>query len=265
MLGQSDLVMSTERVDDVALLIGQRGTLGCPEVLERPRPCHWTQRGRSWGWTAVIWLASLVTAGDHRQGSRATSITGLHHTLSPRRAQRIEPRAGSEDRLSPLLTPLSQPAYGHAIARDLQARSMAMHDWAQHVLRCDATTGLGAHAVSAGGVGPFGQRNDAPPRPHSQVMRGALAPLGRPLVTDGWSGERADDGFDLPLIERMRRGLPKTGLRLVGDGKMSAVDPRAYLARPQAWDVSPWPLTGATAAAMDAWSTAGVTKREAGE
>jgi transposase len=58
-LGQSDLVIITERVDDVALLIGQMVKMGLPEVLDRHIPRHWTQRGLSWGWTAVIWLASM--------------------------------------------------------------------------------------------------------------------------------------------------------------------------------------------------------------
>ena len=71
-LGQSDLVIITERVDDVALLIGQMVTMGLPEVLDRHIPRHWTQRGLSWGWTAVIWLAYIVTAGDHRKVSVET-------------------------------------------------------------------------------------------------------------------------------------------------------------------------------------------------
>jgi hypothetical protein len=48
-LGQSDLVMSTERVDDVALLIGQMVKMGFVEVLDRPIPRHWKQLGLSWG------------------------------------------------------------------------------------------------------------------------------------------------------------------------------------------------------------------------
>ena len=81
-LGPSDLVMITERVDDVALLIGQMVKMGLPEVLDRPIPRHWTQRGLSWGWTAVIWLASIITAGDHRKVSVETYLKGRHHTLS---------------------------------------------------------------------------------------------------------------------------------------------------------------------------------------
>jgi len=59
--------------------------------------------------------------------------------------------------------------------------------------------------------------------------------------------------------------LKTTGLLFVGDGKMSALDTRAYLARHQDFSLSPLPLTGTTAEAMDAWITAGVTQGAAGE
>jgi transposase len=58
-------------------------------------------------------------------------------------------------------------------------------------------------------------------------MTGSLDPLGMPLATDVRSGERADDGLDLPLIERIETGLNTPGLLFVGDGKMSAWATRA--------------------------------------
>ncbi len=67
------------------------------------------------------------------------------------------------------------------------------------------------------------------------------------------------------MMERIRTGLNKTGLLFVGDWKRSALDTRASLARPQDWYVSPLPLTGGTAEAMDAWITTGGTQGEAGE
>jgi transposase len=264
-LGQSDLVMITERVDDVALLIGQMVKRGLPEVLDRHIPRHWTQRGLSWGWTAVIWLAYIVTEGDHRKVSVETYIKGMHHTLRHLTAQVIEPLDFSDDRLSHLLKHLSKPAYWHPIEHDLNARSIAVYDLSQDVIRCDATTVSGAHEVIAGGLLQFGHSKDDPTRPQIKVMLGSLDPLGMPLATDVLSGERADDGLYIPIIERIRSGLHKTGLLFVGDCKMSALDTRASLARHQDWYLSPLPLTGATAEAMDAWITAGVTKREAGE
>src|SRR6266704_4543320 len=263
-LGQSDVVMITERVDDVALLIGQMVKMGLPEVLDRHIPRHGTQRGLSWGWTAVIWLASIVTEGDHRNVSVATSLKGMRHTLSHLTAQSLDPLDFSDDRLSHLLTHLSKPAYWHQIEHDLNVRSIEVHALPQDVIRCDATTVSGEHEVAEGGLLQFGHSKDDPTRPQIKVMMGSLDPLGMPLATDVLSGERADDSLYIPIIERIRRGLNKTGLLFVGDCKMSALETRAYLARHQDCYLSPLPLTGATAAAMDAWITTGVTQGEAG-
>src|SRR6266852_4969406 len=86
-----------------------------------------------------------------------------------------------------------------------------------------------------------------------------------PLSTDVLSGERADDGLYLPLMERIRTGVSTSGLLFVGDCKMSALEIRTYLAQHRDFYLSPLPLTGLTAEAMDAWIAEGVTKGGAGE
>jgi len=265
LLGQNELVIITERVDDVVLLLGQMVKMGLPEILDRHIPRHWTQRGLSWGWTAVIWLAYIVTEGDHRKVSVETYLKGMHHTLSHLTAQVIEPLDFSDDRLSHLLKHLSKPTYWHQIERDLNARSIEVYPLPQDVIRCDATTVSGDHEVTTEGLFQFGHSKDDPTRPQIKVMIGSLDPMGMPLSTDVVSGERADDGLYLPIIERIRTGLQTTGLLFVGDCKMSALDTRAYLARHHDWYLSPLPLTGATAEAMEAWITTGVRQGEAGE
>jgi len=265
LLGKSELVIIAERVDDVALLIGQMITMGLPEVLDRHIPRHWKQRGLSWGWTAVIWLAHILTEGDHRKVSVEVYIKGMQHTLSRLTAQVIKPLDFSDDRLSHLLTHLSKPKYWHQIERDLNERSIEVYALPQDVIRCDATTVSGAHEVTAGGLLQFGHSKDDPTRPQIKVMMGSLDPLGMPLSTDVLSGERADDGLYLASIERIRTGLKTTGLLFVGDCKMSALETRASLARHHDFYLSPLPLTGATAEAMEAWISEGVTKGEAGE
>ena len=77
-LGTSELVIITERVDDVALLIGQMVKMGFVEVLDRHLPRHWKQRRVSWGWTALIWLASILTEGDHHKVSGKRTSRACH-------------------------------------------------------------------------------------------------------------------------------------------------------------------------------------------
>src|SRR5437870_13893880 len=104
-----------------------------------------------------------------------------------------------------------------------------MYDLSQDVIRCDATTVSGDHEVTEEGLVQFGHSKDDPARPQIKVMMGSLDPLGMPLATDVLSGERADDGLYIPIMERIRTGLKTTGLLFVGDCKMSALDTRAYL------------------------------------
>jgi transposase len=265
LVGKSDLVIIVERVDDVALLMGQMVKMSLPEVLDRHIPRHGKQRGLSWGGTAVVWLADILPEGDHRKVSVETYIAGMHHTLSQLTAQVIAPLDFSDDRLSHLLKHLSKPKYWHPIERDLNTQSIEVYDLSQDVIRCDATTVSGDHEVTDGGLLQFGHSKDDPSRPQIKVMMGSLDPLGMPLSTDVLSGERADDGLDLPIIDRIRAGLSKKGLLFVGDGKMSALEIRTALAGHHDWYLSPLPLTGATADAMDAWIAEGLAKDEAGE
>jgi transposase len=109
------------------------------------------------------------------------------------------------------------------------------------VIRCAATTVSGEHDVREGGRLPCGPSQDDPSRPQINVLTGSLEPWGRPLATAVLAGERADDGFDRPLIERIASGLTTTGRRVVGDGQMSALSTRASVAERQHFYRSPRP------------------------
>ena len=66
-LGKEEIGIVTEEVDDVVLLIGHMEKIGLRKILDKHIPCHWKQRELSWGWTAVIWLAYIISEGDHRK------------------------------------------------------------------------------------------------------------------------------------------------------------------------------------------------------
>ena len=73
--------------------------MGLPEILDRRIPRHGTQRGRSWGWTAGIGRAYIVTEGDHWTVAVETSLKGMQHTLSRLTAQGIALLDFRDDRL----------------------------------------------------------------------------------------------------------------------------------------------------------------------
>jgi transposase len=264
-LSTAELVITTERVDDVALLLGQMIKMGMVEVLDNHLPQHWKQRGLSWGWTAVIWLVYILTEGDHRKVSVEAYVKEMTQTLSQVTGQAIDPLDFSDDRLAVLLKYLSQPAYWHRIEQELNERSVQVYHLPVEVIRCDATTVSAYHEVVDGGVVQFGHSKDDPSRPQIKLMTSSLDPLGMPLATAVVSGERADDGLYGPVIDRLEAGLNQTGLLFVGDGKMSALETRAHWVEHQQYYLSPLPLTGATAQQMDDWINQGVAQARAGE
>jgi transposase len=264
-LGKTELVVITERVDDVALLLAQMITMGLPEVLDQHLPRHWKQQGLSWGWTAVIWLAYILSEGDHRKVAMETYVKGMRETLGQITAQTLRVLDFSDDRLSHLLKHLSKAKYWHAIEQALNERSIALYDLPTEVIRCDATTVSAYHEVVDGGLVQFGHSKDDPSRPQIKVMTASLDPMGLPLATDVVSGEQADDGLYLPILERLDRGLKRPGLLVVGDCKMSALDIRAHLSARQHVYLSPLPLTGATAQQMPQWISQGIAQAKAGE
>ncbi|MGR3279448.1 IS1634 family transposase, partial [Acaryochloris marina NIES-2412] len=61
------LTVTTERIDDVVLLLHMMMQMGLPEVLNKHLPRHWKQEGLDWGWVIVIWLSYILSEGDHRK------------------------------------------------------------------------------------------------------------------------------------------------------------------------------------------------------
>src|SRR5262249_28163268 len=194
-----------------------------------------------------------------------TDLKGTHPTPSHLPAQPIPPLDFRSHRLRHHLHHFRTPPYRHKIEPKRNEARVRPSDTSRYGIRCHPTPASADHKATEEGLVQFGHSKDDPTRPQIKVMIGSLGPLGMPLATDVVSGERADDGLSLPIIERLRTGLQPPGLLFVGDCKMSALDTRAYLARHQDWYLSPLPLTGATAQAMDTWITTGVRKDEAGE
>jgi len=260
LLGKQGLAIITERVDDVVLLIGQMIRMGLPEVLDRHIPRRGNSRELSWGWTATIWLAYLLTEGDHRKVSMAQYVRGMMQTLGAAADQPVEALDFDDDRLSHLLGHLGKPKIWRAVEQELSVRSVEVYELPRQVVRCDMTTVSGHHTVTEEGLMQFGHSKDDPTRPQVKLGVASLDPLGMPLVTEVVSGERSDDGLYAGLIGRVDATLELRGLLFVGDCKMSALETRLDVAGRGHYYLSPLPLTGQTAQTMPEWIRQGLEK-----
>jgi transposase len=249
----TELTITTERIDDFVLLIKVMMRLGLPEILDRHIPRHWLQEGLSWGWVATNWLAHIMSQGDHRKLTVRDWVRQAHTTLEETTGLRIRDTDFTDDRLTIVLRELSKPKYWHAIEQDLGQNTVRVYDLSVERVRVDATTISGYHAGGEDSLFQFGKSKDNPNLPQVKLMMGTLDPLGLPVATEVVSGEQADDGLYIPIIDRITTILVKSGLLFVGDSKMSAWATRVHIHALGHHYLTPLALVGDTAQDIRTW------------
>lgn len=250
---ENKLTVTTERVDDFVLLIKMMMHMSLPEILDRNIPRHWLQEGLSWGWVATIWLAHILSQGDHRKLTVRDWVRQARITLEGTTGLTMRETDFTDDRLAIVLRELSKPEYWHAIERDLGQNTVRVYELDRERVRVDATTASGYHAESEGGLFQFGKSKDNSELPQVKLMVGTLDPLGLPVATDVVSGEKADDGLYIPIIDRIAIILSKAGLLFVGDCKMSALATRTHLRVMGHHYLMPLVMVGDTGREMRSW------------
>jgi transposase len=249
----NSLTLTTERIDDLVLLLHVMLQVQLPDLLDRHVPRHWLQQGLSWGWVTTIWLAHILSQGDHRKLTVRDWVAQAHETLQSVTGLDIRDTDFTDDRLTIVLRHLNKPDYWHAIEADFAQNAVRVYDLQQKRVRLDATTVSGYHTGGEDSLFQFGHSKDDPDLLQVKVMMATLDPLGLPLVTQVVSGEKADDGLYVPIVERVCGLLSATGLLFVGDCKMSALATRAFIHARAHHYLTPLALVGTTAKQMPAW------------
>ena len=219
------------------------------------------QRDLSWGWTAVIWLAYVLSEGDHRKVAVREYIRGMQYSLSKLTGQKINELDFADDRLTNLLGYLSDKKSWEAIEKSLSENSIEVHELPKKIARVDATTASGYHKPIENGLFQFGNSKDDPNRPQLKIMTGSLDPLGMPLASDVVSGEKADDGLYVPIINRIHSILSRSGVLYIGDCKLSSFDNRLHIrGKIEGHYLCPLPNTGKIPEQMQTWINDGNKK-----
>lgn len=245
-MNTSDLTITTERIDDVVLLIALMKQIDLPNLLDRHLPRHWLQEGLSWGWVPTLWLAHLLSQGDHRKLTVRDWVRQAHSTLEHVTGLSIRDTDFTDDRLTIVLRLLSKTTAWSAIEQDRGQTIIRVYDLTKTLVRVDATTLSGYHAGGPTRLFQVGESKDAPDLRQLKVMLGALDPVGVPLATDVVAGERADDGLYGPIIDRIVTTLATVGRLFVGDCTMSAWATRLHLRAREQHYLAPLALVGET-------------------
>ena len=224
------LTVTTERVDDIPVLLAQQVRMGVPDLLDRHFAPHGNRQGISLGALATLWLTHMLSEADHRMSHVRGWAKQRLATLRQCSGQAVAELDFTDDRLADVLTALGDDVRWQAFERALNQNLLRVYDLSAERVRLDSTTVSGYWTVSEDGLLQFGHSKDhRPDLPQLKVMLASLDPLGLPLVTQVLSGERADDPLYMPAIAEVRQGLGRRGLLYIGDSKLGALDTRAFV------------------------------------
>ena len=245
--------ITTESLDDFPLLLEVMIRLGLPGIIDQHLKLHGLHQGLSWGWITAIWLAHILTEGDHRKQPVQAWVRQADETIRRISGQEVGELDFTDDRLMLLLSRLSKVATWEAIETDLGRNILRVYELEAKQVRLDSTTVSGYHAGGEDSLFQFGYSKDDPTLKQVKVMVAALDPFGLPLVSQVLGGKMADDPLYIPAVDRVLKIIDGIGLLFVGDSKMSALDTRAHIQRLNQYYLCPLAQKGDTAKEMAGW------------
>lgn len=259
---QEHMEMSAECMSDVVILLEQMKQMSLPDLLDHRIVKYQREQRVSLGWVICIWLAYIMSKGDHRKVTMQDWVRGMRETLKQVTGLEIRETDFTDDRLTIALQYLSGDELWNQIERDLGQHLIRVYDLPQETVRVDATTVSGYREGGEGSIWQFGHSKDNPNLRQIKMMMSVLDPLGFPTALQLVPGQHADDGLYIPILEQTFRYLQRKGLLVVGDCKMSATAIRAYIQAAGDYYLTPLSQVGEVASQMQAWIEAGVAKGE---
>jgi transposase len=248
------VTITTERVDDLPIVVAQSDALGIPELLDEYFKPHGNWEGMSLGSTTAIWLTHILEDADHRMNQVQGWVAARLHTLHVCRGQQVQERWWSDDRLALVLDALAQLDPWQRFETALGQRIIRVYQLNPQRVRLDSTTARGYWTVSEDGLFPLGYSKDhRPALPPLKVMLSALDPLGLPVATQVVAGNVADDPLYLAAIKQVSQSLQGHGMLYVGDCKMAALTTRAYVPAQGDYSLCPLANTQVSDSELDAY------------
>jgi transposase len=140
---KEQLNITTERVDELPILLAQSERLGRADLLDSSFKPHGNWEGISLGWTAAVWLTHLLSQGDHRLNQVQSWVAHRLQTLHICTGQDLQAGYWSDDRLALVLDALAQPEPWQGFETALNERLIRVYRLQPQRVRLDSTTANG--------------------------------------------------------------------------------------------------------------------------
>jgi transposase len=232
--------VQVERLDDIPVIFGHLQKTRIQATIDQVIETHGNWQGLSPGWVIIIWLIHILSEHTHCMDRVRDWVAKRLHILQELTGQTVTELDFTDDRLASCLRMLSQTGHWFEIEARLGRHLLRVYRLGEEpMVRLDATTGTVKHDPDNHTLFQVGKAKNGQYETQYKMMLASLDPLGLTLAVDVVSGDRADDPLYLPCYRRVKQVLPESGLLVIGDSKMSALNTRATIAAEADFYLSP--------------------------
>jgi transposase len=170
------------RLDDIPLVLGLLMQMNLPQIYDGEIRDHALHPGLSGGWMMTIWLAFILTRGDHTKYKVEAWVARHQEVIAKVTGQAIDPTQFNDNRLSSLLTRLSFNKRWDCFEAALWQHAVEVYEICPASVgdlvsaHLDSTTACGYHTPSEQGLMQPGYSKDhRPDLGQLKLMSGRLS------------------------------------------------------------------------------------------
>lgn len=226
---ENKLGIKIDRVDDLPLLISMQKKIKLGELIDDVIPRHGNHQGLSTGQLVEGWITFILTEGDHRKVYVRDWIRNNKNIMEELVGSAISDTDFTDDRLGQVLSKLSDDSCWYEIEGGMWKNSVHVYKFTPDVVRLDASTASGYHALEKDSLFQNGYTLKRPYQPQVKFMAGTvdIGTNGHLVAMDVSEGNRADDILYKPVLKRLRQSLSgRSGHLYIGDSKLSSISNR---------------------------------------
>jgi transposase len=239
-----------QRIDTIPLIIAMLKKMNVAQVIDSVFTAHGNWGGLSYGQLAVLFITYVLHSLTHRFSGMEAWVNQHHAVIERATGWQVGEKDATDDRMGRLAQVLGENEQGMSeCQRRLGQGIISAYRLPTQVVRYDTTSFNVYHdpEKEKNGLLAFGHsknyRSDL-----LQFKQGlaTLDPAGVPLLSETFSGSRADDVCYLPAWQRLANTIGSPGFLFVADCKAASQKTRAAIDRENGYYLFPLPMTGQT-------------------
>jgi transposase len=225
-----------ESIGAIPMIFGLLDHVELSKEINSHYPSHKNRQGGDKGIIVSVWLCYILTLKDHRLYTVESWFNeysrSLNLLLQGYGYGDLSGKDFTDDRLGSLLSSFGQEAIWQIFMNSFSRKLLKMYEIQVQHVELDATIAQQYREIIEGGLLQMGHSKQHR-RDLGQIksMLSNAAEQNIPLMINTVSGNRADDGLYVPLIEQTRHIIGTEGILWQGDSKLGSLDNRYEIAK----------------------------------